>query len=46
MDFKEMARLLGRRGGLASRGKTSARKKIASRRNGKLGGRPRKQSSK
>jgi len=33
---------LGRRGGLASRGKTSAAKKQASAANGKLGGRPRK----
>lgn len=35
---------LGRRGGLASRGKRSAAKAISSRANGKLGGRPRKQA--
>lgn len=38
------ARELGRRGGAASKGKTSEAKKVASRANGKKGGRPRKRT--
>lgn len=36
---------LGRRGGLANKGKTSPEKAAAARANGKLGGRPRKAPS-
>ncbi len=36
------AAAMGRRGGLAGRGKTSPAKKAAARRNGMLGGRPRR----
>lgn len=40
------AQELGRLGGLATKGKTSKRKAEASRRNGRLGGRPRKRKEK
>lgn len=42
IDPNPHAVALGRLGGLASKGKTSAAKAVASRENGKLGGRPRK----
>jgi hypothetical protein len=42
---RKSAAALGRKGGLASKGKTSAAKKKASAANGKLGGRPRKQAA-
>lgn len=41
-DPSAAARLLGRRGGLAGKGKTSEKKAAASRANGAKGGRPRK----
>jgi hypothetical protein len=42
---REVARIFGAMGGAATKGKTSLAKKRASRANGKLGGRPRKEKA-
>ena len=42
LGFRQAAAILGRRGGLANKGRTSEAKAITARENGKKGGRPKK----